>query len=683
MSEPTAVPLLLVSPNQEAVDVLTGILRRVGLATDCAWVADLQQLPQQLRDTTAELLLCISPDGHELTRIMTLLRGSGRDIPVIMVRPTLNETELASDLAQGAHDSVTFASPPRLQAVITRELRSKRLDAALRDTLRDARESRTQLAIPASADLGAIAQIQDGVLVEANSAWLQLLGVTRPEAVIGQPALDSFDELTQPVLKKALIACLQGKHDGAPVTVEALRGDGSTQPMEVLLSLGQWEGARCITLTVPTADGHGVAPGHPPLQTDALPQRAALLTALQARIQGKLQGGARYLLCIRPDNFPSLERQLGVLGSDQLLHAIVEQASALAMPNDIIGHYSSTGLMALIERGNERDAKAWAEKLRDRLAAVALQGKSGTLATSASATLTIGMVLISATCHHADTIFIDALEAARRGRQNGGNQLFFMERNHAGDTRAVSFDAQWTRLIRSALSDNRFRLVQQPVASLQVVDTHMFDLLLRLVDEQGKEILPGEFLPAAQRNDLMRHIDRWVLGASLELAARRSPACLFIRLSLDSALDPTLLMWLDNQLRTSHVSAQRLCIQIPEDVAAAHLPQITQLANELRDRRVRFALEHFGVSADPLKLINAMPLDFIKLDGSLMQGLVNDTAQQQRVRKLVEAAGNHGIATIAERIEDANTMAALWQLGVEYLQGHLIQLHEEIVLEAG
>jgi len=683
VSEPTAVPLLVVSPNQDAVDVLSGILRRGGLATHCLWVADLQQLPRQLTDSAAELLLCISPEGNELAQIMTLLRANGRDVPVIMVRPSLTENDLASDLALGARDSVTFASPPRLQAVITRELRSKRLDAALRETLRDARESREHISLPATPAAGALARIQDGVLVEANSAWLELLGISRPETVVGQPALDSFDELTQPTLKKALIACLQGKHDGEPLTIEALRGDGSSQPIEVLLSLGLWEGARCIDITIPTADGHIAAPNHPAVQSDALPQRAALLSALQARIQVKLQGGSRYLLCIRPDNFPSLERQLGVLASDQLLQVMVQQACAMALPNDLIGHYSSTGLMALIERGNERDAKAWAEKLRDRMAAVALQGKSGTLTTSANATLTIGMVLISATCHQAETIFIDALEATRRGRQNGGNQLFFMERSHGGDTRAVSFDAQWTRLIRSALSDNRFRLVQQPIASLQVVDTHMFDLLLRLVDEQGKEILPGEFLPAAQRNDLMRHIDRWVIAAALELAARRSPACLFVRLSLDSALDPTLLMWLDSQLRNSHVSAQRLCIQIPEDIATAHLPQITQLANELRNRRVRFALEHFGVGAEPLKLINAMPLDFIKLDGSLMQGLVNDTVQQQRVRKLVEAAGNHGIATIAERIEDANTMAALWQLGVEYLQGHLIQLHEEIVLEAG
>ena len=688
MYEATAVTLLVVSPTQDAVDVLSAILRRGGLSTRCQWVADLAQLRNKLSHTEADLLLCVTPEGSELAQLMSVLRQAGSDLPTIVIRPNLSEADLTADLALGLRDSVTLASPSRLQAVVSRELRSRRLDKVLRETLDEARSSRDHLDQDAKSASAAKAYVQDGVLVEANPAWLQLLGYAQADAIVGQPALDSFEELTHPVLKKALIACLQGKHDGSPLTVEALRGDGSTQPVELTLSLGSWQGARCIELTVPAADRTdarsqpAAAPAMAVVEGNALPQRSALLAALQARIQLKLQGGARYLLCVRPDNFPSLERQLGVLDSDQVLAAIAEQAQGLALPADIIGRYSSTGLMVLLERGTERDAKAWAEKLRERVAALPLTSKSGSLTTPISATLTIGMVTIAATNHHADNAFVDALEAARRGRQNGGNQLFFMERGH-GDTRAVSFDAQWTRLIRAALAENRFRLTQQPIASLQVVDTHMFDLLLRLVDEQGKEILPSEFLPAAQRNDLMRHIDRWVLAAALELVARRSPACVFVRLSLDSALDPTMLMWLDGQLRATHVSAQRLCIQIPEDVATTHLPQIAHLANELRDRRVRFALEHFGVSADPLKLINAMPLDFIKLDGSLMQGLVNDNGQQERVRQLVEAAGNHGIATIAERIEDANTMAALWQLGVEYLQGHLIQMHEEIVLEAG
>ncbi len=104
------------------------------------------------------------------------------------------------------------------------------------------------------------------------------------------------------------------------------------------------------------------------------------------------------------------------------------------------------------------------------------------------------------------------------------------------------------------------------------------------------------------------------------------------------------------------------------------------LATALRARRMRFALEHFGIGPTPLKMLDTLPMDFIKIDGSLMQGLTDDAAQRERVRDIATAASGRGIAAIAERIEDANTMAALWDLGVDLLQGHLIQMHEEVVL---
>lgn len=208
----------------------------------------------------------------------------------------------------------------------------------------------------------------------------------------------------------------------------------------------------------------------------------------------------------------------------------------------------------------------------------------------------------------------------------------------------------------------------------------MYDVLLRMVDSAGRDISPTQFLPAAQRNGLMRNIDRWVLTAALQLALRRNPTCLFLRLSTESALDPTLMTWLDAQLRISHVPPQRLCIQVPEETAVAYPQQVTTLAHALRSRRLRFALEHFGIGPAPLQLLDALPLDFIKIDGSLMQGLAEDATQRERVRAIATAASGRGIAAIAERIEDANTMAALWDLGVELLQGHLIGMHEEVVL---
>ena len=94
-----------------------------------------------------------------------------------------------------------------------------------------------------------------------------------------------------------------------------------------------------------------------------------------------------------------------------------------------------------------------------------------------------------------------------------------------------SYDKVWVKHIKAALMENRFRLVQQPVASLQGDDPGMFDVLVRMIDTQGKEVLPSEFMAAAERNDLLKNIDRWVVGASLSFAAQRKPGCLFVRLS--------------------------------------------------------------------------------------------------------------------------------------------------------
>ena len=154
-----------------------------------------------------------------------------------------------------------------------------------------------------------------------------------------------------------------------------------------------------------------------------------------------------------------------------------------------------------------------------------------------------------------------------------------------------------------------------------------------------------------------------------------------MRLTRSSALDPSLVPWLDAQIKAAVVDPHRICIQVTEEIAANHQQEIRRLALALRELQLRFALEHFGAGTDSIGLINTIPLDFLKIDGSLMQGLADDELLQGKVRTLVEAAGNLGIATIAERVEDANTMAVLWQLGVQYLQGYFIQTPEEVVME--
>jgi EAL domain-containing protein (putative c-di-GMP-specific phosphodiesterase class I) len=296
-----------------------------------------------------------------------------------------------------------------------------------------------------------------------------------------------------------------------------------------------------------------------------------------------------------------------------------------------------------------------------------------------SCSCSVGIGMVDARTPDAATSITDALTGRRTAEQAGGKRVQVVDHRQE-DTKRQAADDVWVKRMKQALMENRFRLMQQPIASLTGEDRGMFDVLVRMVDEQGEELLPAEFMAAAERNDLMKNIDRWVIGASMTFCASRPVKQLFVRLSKDSVRDKSLLQWLSNQLKASRVEPARLAFQISEQIATEYLADATDLATGLRRSGFQFAIEHFGGGRDPQRLLSHLPLNYIKVDGTLMQGLAVDAALQQRVRDLVDQAKSKNIGTIAERVEDANTMAVLWQLGIEFIQGYFVNEPEQVVM---
>jgi EAL domain-containing protein (putative c-di-GMP-specific phosphodiesterase class I) len=193
-------------------------------------------------------------------------------------------------------------------------------------------------------------------------------------------------------------------------------------------------------------------------------------------------------------------------------------------------------------------------------------------------------------------------------------------------------------------------------------------------------VLPSEFLAAAQRTDLMKNIDRWVVGAAMSYCAARKPHRVFVRISRDSLRDQTLGTWLQQQLRASGVDPRRIVFELPEELATKNLNETRELQALIRPLGFELAIETFGAGRDQSQLLSHVPINYVKIDGALMQGLANDRSLQEQVKGLVERAKSAGAVTIAERVEDANTMAVLWQLGVEFVQGYFVNTPEEVVM---
>jgi multidomain signaling protein FimX len=681
LTEPNAVPLIVLSSARDPVEAINSLLRRAGHPVHCTWIPALRDLGDALGQINPELLVQVANTPAELTPVIGLRDQLAPTVPVLLLAPAADEAVIAQAIERGARDAVTLAHPARLQAVMLRELGVFRTERALGATQKSAHDARSQLDVVLQRSNDAIIQVQEGIVTEANPAWHELYGVE--DGISGQPVMDLFEESTHAALRGALAACQQGRWSDHALRANALLTDGTVLPLEITLTLGEHEGEPVVHLVVPSrprAEQFVIAAPAAttrPEPAAGLLRRSELLDALAERLGTPAPGGMRCLALVRIDKFAALERVVGVTASEEVVSVVARLLKDTLHPKEVAGRFGGVRFLALLERGNEHDINAWSERVLTRIQRHVMRINDKSI----SVTCTIGLSVVAPGDPQLDAVVQDAIECARKGTARGGNQSIGSARAD-NDSRVMSYDRVWVKHIKAALMENRFRLVQQPIASLQGEDPAMFDVLVRMIDQQGKEVLPSEFMAAAGRNDLLKNIDRWVVGASLSFAAQKKPACLFVRLSRETVRDGAFLEWLDNHRRTSRADPQRLCFQVTEESAASHIAEVKALAAALRERRFRFALEGFGSGRNSSGMLESMPLDFVKIDGTLVQGLAGDPQLQQRVRMLVEAARKHSIQTVAERVEDANTMAVLWQVGVQYIQGYFVNEPEEVVLRA-
>jgi PAS domain S-box-containing protein len=674
--------MIVMTRSQDHVEAINRALRNAGHPVHCTWLPDASDLGDALTQINPEMLIVFIDElGIDLATLMTVKTKSAPEMPVLVVRDQVDEAAIAHAMRLGAQDVVTLANCERLQYVTARELRAHRHERALHVTLSSAREYREQLQNFLEGSADAITHVKEGIIVDANRAWVELFGYSGEEALTGTPLMDLFEQETHAALKGALVACLQGKWTDYALKVRASLSDGSSLALELMLAGTEHENEPAVRIWIPARqqeDRNLEARLAEAVKNDATTgflQQRYLIEAARARCGIPVKGGVRQFVYIEPDRFADLQASIGVLATEEFMAQLADLLRHQLTPSDICGRFGGTGLLLLLERGTARDVETWAKNVVKHVD----QHEFSIGTKRFPATITAGLGLVPTTNPDIEAAVADAVSANRRGLDLGGNQMYVVEKADT-DTQLQAYDKVWVRHIKSALMENRFRLVQQPIASLLGSENSMFDVLVRMLDEQENEVLPAEFIAAAERNDLMKNIDRWVIGASIAFCTNRKAECIFLRVSKDTVLDKTLLPWLESHLRAVKIDPKRLCIQVSEDLASQYLRQTKELAESLGKLGFRFAIEHFGTGRDPLKLLDEIKMHFIKIDGSLMQGLSTNQIQQHRVKGLVEAAKRKQVETIAERVEDANTMAVLWQLGIEFIQGYFVNVPEEVTL---
>ena len=241
-------------------------------------------------------------------------------------------------------------------------------------------------------------------------------------------------------------------------------------------------------------------------------------------------------------------------------------------------------------------------------------------------------------------------------------------------------EALWIERIKQALTNNRFILAYQPIVNLNTEPRPNYELLLRMLDEDGTEIPPGAFLPLAEKAGLIKEIDRWVIDKAITTLLERQEenprTRFFIKLSSASVLDTGLTASLSEQLRRAKIPEQSLVFEITETTALAHTARATALIQQLKQLQCLVALDHVGnTGANYQASISTAP-NFIKISGQLIRNLSTNTTYQERLTHIVGYARSQNVMTIAQSVQDAGTLAYLWQRGINYIQGYYLQRPE-------
>jgi diguanylate cyclase (GGDEF)-like protein/PAS domain S-box-containing protein len=391
--------------------------------------------------------------------------------------------------------------------------------------------------------------------------------------------------------------------------------------------------------------------------------------------ESRRQGSTHALCYLDLDQFKVVNDTCGHLAGDELLRKVTALLQECLRPEDVAARLGGDELGVLMPRATLGEAGPRIEAFHAALQELRFVWRDKTFAVGAS----IGIVPITHRFASVAQLLSAADHACYLAKERGRNRLQVYYEDDADFIRRHD-EMNWVARIQKTLEEDRFQLVSQAIEPLapRAPRGLYFEVLLRLVEEDGEVHLPSDFLRAAERYGLMRAIDRWVIRHTLDTLASRPAAWLdrlatcAVNLSAVSLGDDDFLPFVEEALERSSVPPEKICFEITETAAIENLGRAGRLFARLARRGVRFALDDFGTGMSSYGYLREIPVSVLKIDGKFVQDMVTDPLDHAMVESINQVGHVMGLATVAEAVGSAAVVDRLRALGVDYAQGHWI-----------
>ncbi|MEM9291871.1 MAG: EAL domain-containing protein [Acidobacteriota bacterium] len=407
-----------------------------------------------------------------------------------------------------------------------------------------------------------------------------------------------------------------------------------------------------------------------------LVNRRAFEVQLEKALESSRQQQAEHaLLYLDLDQFKVINDTCGHIAGDELLRQLARLLRNRVRKGDTIARLGGDEFGALIQHCSLQDAEQVAAGLREAVAEYRFvwEDKSFNLGVS------IGLVPLTEGTESITSALAAADSACYAAKEKGRNRYHVYHRDDIALARRQG-EMQWVSRLHRALDEDRFQLFVQPIRRLDRLESvapRRYEILLRMEDEDGQLVVPGAFLPAAERYNLSVRIDRWVVKRALHWLEQSPDStarleCLCLNLSGHSLSDEGFLGFLKESLESSAIQPELLCFEITETSAISNLTAASRFIRGLKDLGCRFALDDFGSGLSSFAYLKNLPVDYLKIDGIFVKDIAQQPIDFAMVKSINEIGHVMGKETIAEFVQDRNTLELLKQIGVDYAQGYAI-----------
>jgi diguanylate cyclase (GGDEF)-like protein/PAS domain S-box-containing protein len=293
--------------------------------------------------------------------------------------------------------------------------------------------------------------------------------------------------------------------------------------------------------------------------------------------------------------------------------------------------------------------------------------------------VSIGLVEIDSESGTAETALTAADSACYIAKQQGRGRVHVYSARDEVLARERG-EIQWLQRVQHALKENMFELFSQAIIATagRVAMGPAAELFLRMSDDSGKLVLPAQFLSAAERYQLMPHLDRWVVRAALASLASGTPhlpsgRCCSINLSGQTLGDEEFLEYVVDLLDHTGVEPGKICFEVSETAVMNNLDHARRFINVLHGIGCRFALDDFGSGIGSFSQLRGLSIDYLKVDGSFTRDVGHNSVSREMLAATIRLSKSLDFLVVAEQVEDQESFDALRELGVDFIQGYIVE----------